>query len=69
MCTNLRLSGEKTASIAVSAQKCAFMRRINDVKMIREKWPTPILWFAETVLGAFKNALGERWRNLWTRTF
>jgi hypothetical protein len=37
--------------------------------MIREKWPTLTLLSAETVLGAFKNAREERWKNLWIRTF
>jgi hypothetical protein len=69
MYTNLRLSGEKTASIAVSAPRYAFMRRINGEKVIRAKWPTRTRWFVETVSDAFRNVPGERWRNLWIRIF
>jgi hypothetical protein len=70
MYTNLRLSGERTASIAVSAQRCAFMRRINGEKAaIHEKWPIRTQWSAEIVSGAFKNVHGELWKNLWIRTF
>jgi hypothetical protein len=69
MYTNLRLNGEKTASIAVSAPRCAFMKRINGGKMILAKWLIRTQWFAETVSGAFRNVRGELSRNLWIRIF
>jgi hypothetical protein len=70
MYTSLRLNGEKTALIAVSAPKCAFMKRIKGGKVVtRAKWLTRIQWSVETAFGAFRNVPAERWKNLSIRTF
>jgi hypothetical protein len=70
MYTNSRLNVEKTALIAVSALRYAFMKHINGGKMvIRAKWLIQTRWSAETVFAAFRNVPEERWKNLWTRIF
>jgi len=63
------LSGEKTASIAADAQRCAFMRRIKEEKVILVKWLILTRLFAETVFAAFRNVRGALWKNLWIRIF
>jgi hypothetical protein len=59
---------EKTALTVAAVPRCAFMRHTNVEKAIPAKWPIRIPLFAETVSGAFRNAHGEPWKNLWIRT-
>jgi hypothetical protein len=69
MSINSGLSGEKIASIAAGARRCAFMRRTKEEKAIPVKWPIRTRLFAETAFAAFRNVPGALWKNLWIRTF